>query len=74
MNIEITKNFSITPSGIHFNGALIQADSYRVVGGFSYVSVQAIKDGFVTFCVNVPRNRQNRTRAAAKAAGIFEGI
>ena len=38
------------------------------------VVLKAIKDGFVVFCVNVPRNRQNRTRAAAKAAGIFEGI
>lgn len=74
MNIEITKNFSIQRGGIQFHGALIQADSYRVVGGFTYVSVQAIKNGFVTFCVNVPRNRQNLTRNAAKAAGIFEGI
>jgi len=74
MNIKITKNFSITRGGIHFNGALIQADFYRVVGGFTNVSVWAIKDGFVTFCMNVPRNRQNYTRAAAKAAGIFDGI
>ena len=50
------------------------ADSYRVVEGFTYVSVQAIKNGFVTFCVNVPRNRHNRTRAAAKAAGIYDGF
>lgn len=74
MDIQITKNFSITRGGIHFNGALIQGDSYRVVGGFTYVSVQAIKNDFVTFCVNVPRNRRNLVRKAAKEAGIFEGI
>ena len=74
MNIEVTKNFSITLGGIHFHGALIQADSYRVVGGFTYVSVQAIKDGYVTFCAHLPRNRQNRVRAAAKEAGIFDGF
>jgi hypothetical protein len=74
MELEITKTFSITRGGIHFNGALIQADTYRVVGGFTYVSVQAIKDDFVTFCVKVPRNRRNLVRNAAKDAGIFEGI
>lgn len=66
--VNITNNFAITLGGIHYHGALIQTDSYRVVdGGSRYLSVQAIKDGFVVFSADVPRNRRRATLATARA-------